>query len=101
MKTVELLELNDEELLSLIGATVVIRLTGRPFEEMEPDEDGEIPVPEDRPFKTVVAVGTLIELQFSSDTGGAIAYVYSGGPQPDELRWDSHEYRGEITWQPA
>ena len=92
LKTAELLELTDEDLLSLVGTDVVVRLSWR---GTEPDENDEEEVP---PFKTVTAAGKLIELQFSGDTGGAIAYMYSGAAQPDELRWDCDDYRAEFIW---
>lgn len=97
LKTSELLELTDEDLLSLVGRNIIIRLSARNVtdEDPEPSDDSE----EALPFKTVVAVGTLIELQYSSDTGGSIAYMYSGSAQPDELRWDSDEYRAEFIWE--
>lgn len=93
MKQSELLELTDEDLLNLIGTNVVLRLALR--ERPEPTEDAD---EDEHPFKTVTAAGTLLELQFSADTGGAVAYVYSGSAQPDELRWDCDEYRADFIW---
>lgn len=93
LKTVELLDLTDSELLGLIGTNVLIRLSLR--DQSEPTETEE---DEDRPFKSVSSVGTLLELQFSGDTGGAVASFYSGTNQPDEVRWDCDEYRADISW---
>lgn len=91
LKSSELLELTDEDLLTIVGSTVVIRLSQRP--KPVPDED-----PEELPFKSVTAVGTLLELQYSADTGGAVASLYSGTDSPDEVKWDCHEYQAEIVW---
>lgn len=96
MKTAELLELTDEDLLTLVGTNVVIRIALR--SEDEPASDEETEPTEARPFKQVVSVGTLLELQFSEDTGAAIAYMYSGSNEPDEMRWDCDEYRADFSW---
>lgn len=92
LKTSELLELTDEDLLGLIGTTVVMRLSLRPDPKT---------AEEDIPFKTVTAVGTIVEMQFSEDTGGAILYMFSGSDKPDEIRWDCDEYRADFTWDLA
>lgn len=89
LKQSELLELTDEDLLNLIGATVVLRVTLRDDTAQRDD---------DETFSTVITAGTLIELQFSPDTGGSVATIRTGGPQPDEVRWDSDEYRADFIW---
>lgn len=89
LKTSELLELTDEDLMNLIGTNVVIRVTRR--DETAPKDDEES-------FSTVTTAGTLVELQFSPDTGGSVATLHTGAPQPDELRWDSDEYRADFIW---
>lgn len=88
LKESELLELTDEDLLSIIGNRIVLRVTRR--EEAEPDEEA---------FSTVVTVGTLIELQYSPDTGGSVASLYTGNDKPDEVRWDSDEYQAVFIWR--
>lgn len=98
LKQSELLELTDEDLLDLVGKNIVIRLALRSPTEPVVDEDGN-EVEDGHPFRRVTAAGKLIELQFSADTGGSIAYIYSGSPQPDELRWDSDEYRADFIWE--
>ncbi len=91
LKQSELLELTDEDLLTVIGSRVIIRLALR----REPDETAEEDLPS---FKTVTAVGTLIELQYSGDTGGAVASLYTGTDKLDEVRWDCDEYRADFIW---
>lgn len=93
LKQSELLELTDEDLLALIGTNVVIRLSLRNPTEPTEDEDEDLPS-----FKSVTAVGTLLELQYSGDTGGAVASLYSGTEKPDEVRWDCDEYRADFVW---
>jgi len=93
LKTSELLELTDEDLLALIGNHAVIRVRMR-NQDWEPPEGDEDVVP----IKDVVTAGRVIEIQYSASTGNAVVTLFQGGPTADELKWDLDEYEAEFTW---
>lgn len=94
LKTVELLELTDADLVNIVGKNVAIRISPRNPQTPETDGDGE----ETPPTRSVVTAGELLELQFSADTGAAVASLFQGGQTPDEVRWDSDDFRADFTW---